>query len=129
MIENWLGSLCRELGLQAPKREGSLWILRIGPESVVIQDLKPGFSLQAEICPCPGRGREDLFMHLMRANFMGQGASGGRIGMDGEGKSLTLSFGMPYEGSQKAFYESIESFVNYLKYWREEVKKYEQGKR
>jgi len=38
---------------------------------------------------------------------------------------LTLSHGFPYEMNYQGFKESIEDFVNYVVYWREEVAKFE----
>jgi hypothetical protein len=38
---------------------------------------------------------------------------------------LTLSHGFPYEMNYQAFKESVEDFVNYVVYWREEVSKFE----
>jgi hypothetical protein len=92
---------------------------------VQLRDLEPGVSMQADICPCPKTKQEDLFIFLMRANLLGQGTGGSRIGLDNQEKSLTLSFGLPYEMNYQSFKENFEDFVNYLIYWREEVAKFE----
>ena len=62
----------------------------------------------------------------MKANFLGQGTGGARIGVDPDDKFLTLSHGFPYEMNYQLFKESIEDFVNYVVYWREEIAKFEQ---
>ncbi|HSX26973.1 MAG TPA: type III secretion system chaperone [Chlamydiales bacterium] len=128
MLREYLGKLCSELDIRpAPKlNEGKFYLFRLSDEALLqLRDLEPGVAMQANICRCPERKREDLFIYLMRANLLGQGTGGSRIGMDEGEKSLTLSLGLPYEMSYQAFRENIEDFVNYLIYWREEVAKFE----
>lgn len=88
-------------------------------------DLEPGVALSADICECPKKKREDLLIWLMRANLLGQGTGGCRIGMDKDEKLLTLSLGIPYEIDYRTFRERFEDFVNYVTYWREEIEKFE----
>lgn len=88
-------------------------------------DLEPGVAFSAHICECPKLKREDLFIWLMRANLLGQGTGGCRIGLDKDEKVLTLSLGIPYEIDYRAFRERFEDFVNYVTYWREEIEKFE----
>ena len=76
---------------------------------------------------CPKAKREELFMSLMKANFLGQGTLGATIGLDSEEKYLTLSLTLPYDLNQRAFKESVEDFANILDFWREEIKRLEQG--
>lgn len=92
---------------------------------VDLKDLDPGVAMQSKICPCPNKKREDLFIFLMRANLLGQGTGGSRIGLDPEEKFLTLSLGLPYELNYQSFKENLEDFINYLIYWREEIAKIE----
>ena len=60
----------------------------------------------------------------MRANFLGQGTGGARIGLDPNEKFLTLSCGFPYEMKYQDFKEKIEDFANYLLCWRAEIEKF-----
>lgn len=79
----------------------------------------------ARVANCPTLKREDLFIYLMRANLLGQGTGGSRIGLDANEKVLTLSLGLPYEMNYKIFKERFEDFVNFILYWREEIAKFE----
>ena len=90
-----------------------------------LKDLSPGISIQSEICPCPQKNKEDLFIWLMRANILGQGAGGCRIGLSSDEKTLTLSVGLPYEMNYQSFKTRYEDFVNYVFYFRNEIEKYE----
>lgn len=81
--------------------------------------------MHAQICPCPNRKREEIFIYVMRANLLGQGTGGSRIGIDPGEKFLTLALGLPYEMNYKIFKETFEDFVNYLIYWRDVVARLE----
>lgn len=127
MLREFLEKLCKELNIDStPKlNEQKIYPFRLGNESIALKDLDPGLGLQAQVCPTPKKKKEDLFIYLMRANLLGQGTGGARIGLDQDEKFLTLSLGLPYEMNYQTFKETIEDFVNYLIYWREEVTKFE----
>ncbi|MBF8263134.1 MAG: sycE [Parachlamydiales bacterium] len=130
ILKEAIEHLSQELGVEMPKPDPQkAYLFKINSKvSVLIRDLAPGFSLHAQASPCPANKREDLFMRLMRANFLGQGTGGARIGLDADEKSLTLSQGFPYEMNYPHFKESVEDFVNYVVYWREEIAQFEREK-
>ena len=127
-LKQHLEKLCGEIGIECPKIESEKGaLLTINPEfSLTVHALSPGFSLQSKIAPPPKTKREDLFIYLMRANFLGQGTGGARIGMDADENFLTLSLGFSYDMDYQTFKESVEDFVNYVAYWREETTKFEE---
>jgi hypothetical protein len=132
MLEQYLSQLTQELELPlpAPQDDHGLRHLSINPSlRLALQALDPGFHLSAVIGPCPAERREDLFILLMRANFLGQGTGEAVIGLDREEKLLTLSLTVPYEVSYKAFKERVEDFANYIDYWREELENYQKTAR
>ena len=124
MLEQLMGTLAEELAMEEvpQKQQGNVFQLDLNPETqVVLQELDPGISLWGRIGPCPEAKREDLFMLLMKANFLGQGTGGACIGLEENGNFLTLSLVLPYDMSYKMFREALEDFANYLEYWREEL--------
>ena len=127
-LDQHLEQLCGEIGIECPKIDPEKGAnLTINPEfSCLLHNLSPGFSLQSNISPVPAKKREDLYIYLMRANFLGQGTGGARIGMDSDEKFLTLSLGFSYDMDYQTFKESVEDFVNYVAYWREETTKFEE---
>ena len=127
MLREFIQQLCTELEIGIPKlNEKKVFPFKLTNDvEVALKDLEPGVGLQAQICPCPKMKREEIFIYLMRANLLGQGTGGSRIGMDPDEKFLTLSLGLPYEMNYKMFKESFEDFVNYLIYWRDIVAKFE----
>ncbi len=128
MLREFLEKLCTELGIvPTPKlNEKKSYSFRIaeGVEAE-LRDLEPGVAITGKVASCPEKRREDLFLFLMRANLLGQGTGGCRIGLDAHEKHLTLSLGLPYEMNYQTFRETLEDFINYLIYWREEVGKFE----
>lgn len=126
MLQDFLKQICVELDLPPiePVQKMADFQLNQGID-VQIRDLEPGFSFFSKICPCPPKKQEDLFLSLMRANYLGQKTGASRIGMSADEKFLTLSLGLPYEMSYRTFRETLEDFVNFLLYWREEVEKFE----
>lgn len=127
ILKEMLEKLSNEISVPMPKADAQKnYLFVINPQiSIFISDLKPGFSLSAKAALCPDKKREDLFIYLMRANFLGQGTGGARLGMDADEKFLTLSHGFPYEMNYQHFKESVEDFVNYVVFWRDEIAKFE----
>ena len=128
MLEKLLQELVVELELEAvgPKDKEQNFYLQITPTlKVVLKELDPGIFFHAPIGPCPEVKREELFMLLMKANFLGQGTGGGVLGLTGDEKVLTLSLTLPYDMNYKTFKEALEEFTNFLDYWKEEIARFE----
>lgn len=129
MLEQHLHKLNEELQLDPlpPKDEQDMFRLAINPKiTLTFKELEPGFFLTEKIAECPKEKREELFILLSRANFLGQGTGGSSISLDNDEKFLTLSLYLPYDMNYKAFKETVEDFVNYIDYWREELIRHEQ---
>ncbi len=127
MLNTLLTQLCTELSIQpVPVMNDQKFIpFTLGSSiHLEIRDLDPGVSLFAHICPLPVQRREELFLELMRANYLGQATGSSRIGISFDEKFLTLSLGIPYEMSYRTFRETFEDFMNFLLYWRETVEKF-----
>src|SRR6185295_7561609 len=125
MFRDYLTQLCDELSIASvPKiNEPKIYPFPLGDFVLAMKDLDPGLGLQAPICLCPEKNREELFIYLLQANVLGQGVGLSRLGLDKDEKFLTLSLGLPYEMNYQMFKETIEEFVNYLEYWKEQVHK------
>ncbi len=129
MLQNLMNELHTELELlpvpQVNEHQEVTFRLRDDVE-VEIRDLKPGVSFFSRVGLCPGPRREELFVKLSKANYLGQLTGQNRLGMSGDEKFLTLSFGIPYEMSYRGFRETLEDFIQFLLYWREEMEHFEQ---
>jgi hypothetical protein len=127
MLKDFVAQLCVELEIDpVPKMNEHKFIpFRFSDQlDLEIRDLDPGISLHAKICPCPSKRLEELFLRLMRANYLGQETAQNRIGLSADEKFLTLSLGMPYEISYRIFREIFEDFVNFILFWRSEIDKF-----
>ena len=126
-LQEMVERLASELGIAMPEpNQQKTYVLAINSTlTLSVLDLAPGFSFHSVAIPCPAKKREELFIYLMRANFLGQGTGGARIGLDADEKVLTLSQGFPYEMNYQTFKETIEDFANYVIYWRDVVEKFE----
>ena len=124
-VERLLENLTENLHLEAipQKDKEGIYRLKLPPNfQVGISELDPGIFLSSLILPIPKEGsKEALFIHLMKANLMGQGTGGGAIGIDTTEKFFTFSQSLPFEMSYQVFKESLEDFLNYISYWQEEI--------
>lgn len=130
MLSQLLEKLAEEITFtSAPQWKGEEEChFQIFPEvEIYLQTLKPkGIFISSILSPVPTLKKEEIFLRLMEANLLGQGTGGGVISLDTQENFLTLSLDLPYEMDYVKFKEQIEDFVNYLSYWREEIKKLEQ---
>ena len=129
MLEKLLQTLCKELSI-SPVPEKNKEKIYLFPFSntieVELSDLNPGVGMTCHLLDCPKEKREDLFIWIMRANLLGSGTGGCRIGLDANEKVLTLSLSLAYEINYSIFKERFEDFVNYVIYWREEISHFTQ---
>ena len=127
MLKNLLEQLCQELelGTLAPIDENRFHHLKISSYPISMKDLDPGCYLSSNIGPLPEKKKEDFFMLLMKANFLGQGTGGAAFGLKEDESCLTLSLSLPYEMNYKAFKDSLEDFVNFVDYWKKEIVRFE----
>lgn len=124
MLEQHIIQLARDLNMESPpiKDKSGIFALNINPERTVsVTELDPGCFLFAPIGPCPQRQAELFFMHAMRGNFLGQGTGGSVLALEENEKVLTLALTVPYDINYKDFKETLEDFVNFADYWRQEL--------
>lgn len=124
MLEQLLNTLYEELEMEeTPKKaEDGLYHLALNPQlSIAMKELDPGVAFWGKLGPCPALKREELFIQLMKANFLGQGTGGASIALDENENFLTLSLVLPYDMNYKIFKDALEDFANHLDYWKEEL--------
>jgi hypothetical protein len=123
MLDRYLEQFVTEFQLAPlpPANEQKQRELKIGDLAVGIKEIDQGIYLVAKIAPVPQAKREELYIHLMKANFLGQGTGGSTIGLLEDESFLTLSLALPYEMNYNTFKETIEDFVNFVDFWKKEV--------
>lgn len=63
----------------------------------------------------------DFISKMMEANLFAQQTRGAAIGLNSDGKLLTLSLEVDYNSSYKEWKEKLEDFANVLEFWKKEV--------
>lgn len=67
----------------------------------------------------PETNTESFLLGLMEANLFGLGTRGAAIGLEAEGKLLTLSQAFSVDISFEHFKEKLEDFVSVIAHWRQ----------
>lgn len=93
--------------------------------SVRYTDLNPGVYLVSTLGPLAQKNRETTLVSLMHLNLFGNGTGGAVIGYDEEINLLTFSQAVAYRVEFEEFKNILEDFINYVDYWRKELKKAE----
>jgi hypothetical protein len=92
---------------------------------VEVIELEKGYLLKGVIGPSPQSNTEPFLLKVMEANLFGVGTRGAAIGLNEEGKLLTLSLELDYNNSFKEFKENLEDFISVIDFWRTEASKHE----
>lgn len=81
--------------------------------------------LKGLIGECPQQNAEAFLLKTMEANLFGMGTRGAVIGLNENGKLLTLSLELDYNQSYKDFKEKLEDFISVIDFWRNEARNHQ----
>jgi hypothetical protein len=128
MLENLVEQLGSDLNM---KEDISLlgpqqYSLFFGDHTVEIHQLEHAILLKGNIGSCPTNSREQFLMLVMEANLFGKGTRGAAIGLNEEGKGLTLSVELNSHISYKNFKEKLEDFISVMDFWQKEALKHQE---
>lgn len=73
----------------------------------------------------PQQNGDAFLLKVLEANLFGDGTRNGVIGLNDEGKVLTLSMEVDYNSSFKDFKEKLEDFISVIEFWRTEAQKHQ----
>lgn len=126
-MKRWVAEL--ELPPSLAESRGSVFQIPMDEETIVeVKELAPGLSFYCKVSPCPEKGREQFYMHMLYGNLLGQGTDGAALGLTEEGNYLTLSYVMGYPVEYAEFKDIVEDFFNAVDFWREEARLHKAGK-
>jgi len=128
MLEKLMTQVGQELAMenQITTTEEDHYILTFDNDiEIQAVELDKTHLLKAVIGPCPQQNIEAFLLKVMEANLFGMGTRGAVIGLDEEGKLLTLSMEVDYNSVFKDFQEKLEDFISVLEFWRGEALKHE----
>ena len=127
MLEHLITEICEKLSLplNLEKDKEGYYTFTLNPEiSLSLKELQPGFFIRAKLGPAPEGSHEELYIHLMKANYLGQGTAGAFIGMDEKAENFTLTKACRHETTYKEFKDLLEVYINYYEYWKVKIAKY-----
>ncbi|NGX42771.1 MAG: hypothetical protein K940chlam7_01058 [Chlamydiae bacterium] len=127
MLDTFIQKLTKELeieGALATEVPG-VYALPVDKDlSMTISEIPRGFSLNCILIDCPTEQEEAFYTQTLFANLFGQGTEGCVLGLDAEGKTLTLSREVNYDIEYKDFRDMVEDFMNSIDFWRQEILAY-----
>ncbi|MFT5318153.1 MAG: hypothetical protein ACI8RA_001415 [Chlamydiales bacterium] len=93
--------------------------------SVSFSELSPkGIGMFSVLGPCPKMKQEELFTTLMTSNLFGDQTGGAIIGLDSQGKNVTMRLDIPRQLTYSEFYGDVENFLNYVDFWQQELQEH-----
>jgi hypothetical protein len=126
MLKTLIEEFCKEFNIPKPSdNKEKIYPLQITDNvEILVEDKKKDIYVTSTLTPLPKNNLEELFILLMKANFIGQGTGKSAIGIDLQEKVLTLTCILPYESTYKDFKDAIEDYINYIVYWKKEIKEF-----
>lgn len=128
MLDQFLDQLNKELGVDGlpPSDPSGGFTLSFDPDIHITlrENAEYGISLFTTLVPLPEERQEELLLFMMAANLFGRETGGSALGLDKEGKRVTLQTFLPTGLTYKAFHDHLEDFVNYADIWKEEILAY-----
>lgn len=127
MLEKLIDQLSQELAMEAiiPSEDHHYRLPFDNNLEVEAIELEKGFLLKGVIGNRPQQNAESFLLKAMEANLFGIGTRGASIGLNEDGKILTLSLEVDYNSSYKEFKEKLEDFISVMDFWREEASKHQ----
>lgn len=128
MLEKLIEQLSHELSMEdvITSTEDHRYLLPFDNHiEVQVLDLEKGYLIKGVIGACPQQNKESFLLKTMEANLFGRGTRGAVIGLNDEGKVLTLSLELDYNSSFQDFKEKLEDFISVIDYWRKEATKHQ----
>jgi len=123
-VDSFVKELTKELDIEGGVQQETEGVYTLFTEEglqVTISDVDGGVGFHCAIAPYPEKDEERFLTEAMLANLFGQGTEGGILGLDEDGKILTLAIEHRRCDNYKAFQEHLEDFLNATDYWRDEV--------
>lgn len=126
MLDKYIEMLAKELeiteslGTEVP----GVYAIPIDEEvNVLISTVSDGVELTCTLAPCPTE-EEDFFTQALSANLYGEGTDLSVLGIDAEGKLVTLSRSINYSVNYEEFRNIVEDFLNSVEFWIAEIHAY-----
>ncbi len=131
MLEHLVTKFCEKLDieLRLDKDKEDFFTLVLNSETIFkLKDQNPGFYARALVGTVPEGSHEDLYIHYMKANYLGQGTGGCALALTRDTKTLMLVLSVGQDVNDSEFSDYLETYANYLDYWKNHLENYKQTK-
>jgi hypothetical protein len=127
MLEKLMSQLEQDLAMDnlTPSEEGRTHLSFDYEINVEAIELEKKIILKGLIGEPPQQNQNAFLLKVMEANLFGIGTRSTVIGLNDEGKLLTLSMELDYNSSFKDFKEKLEDFISVIEFWRIEAQKHQ----
>jgi hypothetical protein len=127
MLEKLMSQLEQDLAMDnlTPSEEGRTHLSFDNQINVEAIELEKKIILKGLIGEPPQQNQNAFLLKVMEANLFGIGTRSTVIGLNDEGKLLTLSMELDYNSSFKDFKEKLEDFISVIEFWRIEAQKHQ----
>jgi hypothetical protein len=127
MLEKLMSQLEQDLAMDnlTSSEEGRTHLSFDNQINVEAIELEKKIILKGLIGEPPQQNQNAFLLKVMEANLFGIGTRSTVIGLNDEGKLLTLSMELDYNSSFKDFKEKLEDFISVIEFWRIEAQKHQ----
>ncbi len=124
MVEEHIAQLVKELELpqKLPQEADGVWRIPLDDDSVIVTDLNPGVYLYTSLVDLPSGPQEELMVLLSTCNLFGQRTDGAVIGLEENGRRLSLSLAIAEDLDFDGFRNHLEDFINQKDFWSDKVR-------
>ncbi len=126
MLKRFIEQLSPQLGFAdtlAPNDDASYSISFEPKVQVTLKENNEQvIKLYSKLAPLPKEKEGEFLLYVMSGNLFGTQTAGNIVGLDDEGKIVTLNRFIFPEATYPQFKEALEEFVNYAEAWKLETK-------
>lgn len=125
MLKKLIDQLSQDIG-PLDKNDDGTFSLQVEPDLHISlrENQESGITIYSGLAPLPEK-RGDFLLLAMQANLFGRETGGNALGIDREGKHLTLTGFLPEGIAYREFHDYVEDFVNYAEAWRKDTIEFE----
>lgn len=125
MLKQFISQLSKELELAEPlePNDSGFYMLQLDPDLEIFfrENADSGITLWMQLGPLPGEKTEEFLIMAATANLFGKETGQCALGLDKEGKIVTLTSFVSADANYKDFHEKLEDFANQAESWKDEV--------
>jgi hypothetical protein len=124
-VATYLEKLSQDIGTTHlfEKTSQTQFVIHFEPPIIQIEKTPFGCLMSRRIESLGDDVKEELYAHLLFANFLGQGTGSSAICLESDMRSINIILLIDFEIDYKNFCLALEEFLNYSDFWGDEIAK------